>query len=73
VDEIGNLSPLPSLEAARDLVRAREECRADLMRARPRLSKLLLRLLRRQRLDRPRTTSGFVTKHCRSCQPSRPG
>jgi transposase len=36
---------IPSVEqeAARDLVRAREECRADLMRARHRLSKLLLR------------------------------
>jgi len=30
-------------EAARDLVRAREDCRADMMRARHRLSKLLLR------------------------------
>ena len=30
-------------EAARDLVRAREDCRGDLMRARRRLSKLLLR------------------------------
>ena len=30
-------------EAARDLVRAREDCRGDLMRARHRLSKLLLR------------------------------
>jgi transposase len=30
-------------ESARDLVRARENCRADLMRARHRLSKLLLR------------------------------
>ena len=30
-------------EAARDLVRAREDCRADLMRVRHRLSKLLLR------------------------------
>jgi transposase len=36
---------IPSLgqEAARDLVRAREDCRGDLMRARHRLSKLLLR------------------------------
>jgi transposase len=36
---------VPSIEqeAARDLVRAREDCRADLMRARHRLSKLLLR------------------------------
>jgi len=36
---------VPSLEqeAARDLVRAREDCRGDLMRARHRLSKLLLR------------------------------
>ena len=37
--------PVPSVdqEAARDLVRAREDCRGDLMRARHRLSKLLLR------------------------------
>jgi len=36
---------VPSIgqEAARDLVRAREDCRGDLMRARHRLSKLLLR------------------------------
>jgi transposase len=36
---------VPSLaaEAARDLVRSREDCRGDLMRARHRLSKLLLR------------------------------
>lgn len=35
--------PTPAEEAARDLVRAREASRADLMRARHRLSKLLLR------------------------------
>src|SRR6266581_9692831 len=35
--------PAPEEEAARDLVRAREDARADLMRARHRLSKLLLR------------------------------
>jgi transposase len=35
--------PTPSAEAARDLTRAREQVRADLMRARHRLSKLLLR------------------------------
>lgn len=35
--------PEPHTEAARDLVRAREDARADLMRARHRLSKLLLR------------------------------
>jgi transposase len=35
--------PEPYEEAARDLVRAREDARADLMRARHRLSKLLLR------------------------------
>jgi transposase len=35
--------PTPDQEAARDLVRAREDARADLMRARHRLSKLLLR------------------------------
>jgi transposase len=35
--------PTPDQEAARDLVRAREDARGDLMRARHRLSKLLLR------------------------------
>ena len=35
--------PTAAAEAARDLVRAREDCRGDLMRARHRLSKLLLR------------------------------
>jgi len=35
--------PSPSQEAARDLVRAREDARADLMRSRHRASKLLLR------------------------------
>jgi transposase len=44
---LGEVTPVavPSVEqeAARDLVRAREDCRGDLMRARHRLSKLLLR------------------------------
>ena len=35
--------PSPAMEAARDLVRAREDVRCDLMRARHRVSKLLLR------------------------------
>jgi len=35
--------PDPEQEAARDLVRAREDVRGDLMRARHRVSKLLLR------------------------------
>ena len=35
--------PSVAQEAARDLVRAREDCRGDLMRARHRVSKLLLR------------------------------
>ena len=35
--------PEPHEETARDLVRAREDARADLMRARHRLSKLFLR------------------------------
>jgi transposase len=35
--------PTVDQEAARDLVRAREDCRGDLMRARHRLTKLLLR------------------------------
>ena len=35
--------PAPEIEAVRDLVRARDDARADLMRVRHRLSKLLLR------------------------------
>ena len=44
LDEITAVA-IPSVdqEAARDLVRAREDCRGDLMRARHRLSKLLVR------------------------------
>jgi len=44
LDEITPVAiPTVDQEAARDLVRAREDCRGDLMRARHRLSKLLLR------------------------------
>lgn len=44
LDEITSVAiPTIEQEAARDLVRAREDCRGDLMRARHRLSKLLLR------------------------------
>lgn len=44
LDEVTAVAvPTLEQEAARDLVRAREDCRADLMRARHRLSKLLLR------------------------------
>jgi transposase len=44
LDEVVSVRvPSPAEEAARDLVRAREASRADLMRARHRLSKLLLR------------------------------
>ena len=44
IDEAGAVRvPTPAQEDARDLVRAREAARADLMRARHRLSKLLLR------------------------------
>jgi transposase len=44
LDEITPVAiPTVEQETARDLVRAREDCRGDLMRARHRLSKLLLR------------------------------
>lgn len=44
LDEVTSVSiPSVSQEASRDLVRVREDCRGDLMRARHRLSKLLLR------------------------------
>jgi len=44
LDEVTPVTvPTPASEAARDVVRAREDCRGDLMRARHRLSKLLLR------------------------------
>jgi transposase len=44
LDDVTSVT-VPSIdrEAARDLVRAREDCRGDLMRARHRVSKLLLR------------------------------
>ncbi|MGH3477986.1 MAG: IS110 family transposase, partial [Nocardioidaceae bacterium] len=44
LDEVTSVTvPSVEQETARDLVRAREDCRGDLMRARHRLSKLLLR------------------------------
>ena len=44
LDEVVSVAvPTPEQEAARDLVRAREDARGDLMRSRHRLSKLLLR------------------------------
>ena len=44
LDEVTSVRvPSVAQEAARDLVRAREDCRGDLMRARHRVSKLLLR------------------------------
>ena len=44
LDEVTAVAvPTLAQESARDLVRAREDCRGDLMRARHRLSKLLLR------------------------------
>ena len=44
LDDITSVAiPSTEQEAARDLIRAREDCRGDLMRARHRLSKLLLR------------------------------
>lgn len=44
LDEITPVAiPTPDQEAARDVVRVREDCRGDLMAARHRLSKLLLR------------------------------
>lgn len=44
LDEVTSVAiPSVNQEACRDLVRAREDCRGDLMRARHRLSKLLLR------------------------------
>ncbi len=56
--------PSASQEAARDLVRAREDCRGDLMTARHRVSKLLLRqgivYCGGKRLDQP--TRSMVTR-----------
>lgn len=73
---IGVAVPTIADEGARDLVRAREDARADLMRARHRLSKMLLRYgrvydkgawsgahdawLRRQRLDEPAAQATLV-------------
>ena len=68
--------PEPHEEAARDLVRAREDARGDLMRARHRLSKLLLRhglVYDGERLDaRPRRVAApaAVRRAGRSRSPS---
>jgi transposase len=53
--------PTPEEEALRDLVRAREDLRGDLMRARHRLSKLLLR----HDVRYPDTTSRWGERHRR--------
>jgi transposase len=50
--------PTPELEAARDLIRAREDARIERMRARHRLSKLLLR----NDLRLPTTTWGVTRR-----------
>lgn len=80
---LGELTPVrvpdEQEEAARDLVRAREDARGDLMRARHRLSKLLLRhgrlypasawtkahaaWLARQRFDQPALALAFEETH----------
>ena len=76
--------PEPHEEAARDLVRAREDTRGDLMRARHRLSKLLLRRglvyegsawtlahdawLRRQRFDSRPLSLAFDECYGRCCR-----
>ena len=75
MDEIVAVTvPDVAQEAARDLVRAREDVRGDLMRARHRLSKLLLRhghrLRRRERLDR--RARRMAAAHARSTC-ARPG
>jgi len=51
--------PSPALEAARDLIRAREDVRCDLTRARHRVSKLLLR----HGQVYPRDASTWTTRH----------
>lgn len=74
--------PSASQEAARDLVRAREDCRGDLMSARHRVSKLLLRqgiVYSGEKLGPVGMNSGYApsgstTRHCSSAtkQPSTP-
>ena len=62
--------PDPADEAARDLVRAREDARADLMRARHRLSKLLLR--HGVVYDKGRAWTGLTTPGCAACELQEP-
>ncbi len=64
LDEITAVA-IPSVEqeAARDLVRAREDCRGDLMRARHRLSKLFTTAGRHGPAS---TTPGYDTRRSRS-------
>jgi transposase len=56
--------PAPELEAARDLIRAREDARIERMRARHRLSKLLLRNDRRM----PTSTWGVTRRRWLAAQ-----
>ena len=72
LDEITAVAiPTVEQEAARDLVRAREDCRGDLMRARHRLSKLLLRhgivYYGGHGVDRQARRVAAHARRCRSC------
>ena len=67
--------PEREVEAVRDLVRAREDARADLMRVRHRLSKLLLRQGGSTPVDRPGqgcTRPGCVGNASRTPIPPQP-
>jgi len=65
--------PTEGQEAARDLVRAREDVRGDLMRARHRLSQLLLRLLRQGIVYEATAWTGVHEKWLRSMNFDKPG
>ncbi|MEJ7755271.1 MAG: transposase [Nocardioidaceae bacterium] len=77
LDEITPVA-IPSVdqEAARDLVRAREDCRGDLLRARHRLSKLLCVTGSSTTAAMPgpaSTTPGCATTPHRNSAPGQPG
>jgi transposase len=77
LDEIVAVAiPSAEQEAARDLVRAREDCQGDLMRVRHRLSKLLLRhgiVYYDGDAWTGKHDTGCVTKRCRSWAIGQPG
>ena len=74
---VGNVvkiaAPTPAMEAARDLARAREGCRRDLMRQRHPLSKFLLRKGVAHGSGKRACPTASRSAHPRNVRPAKPG